>query len=160
MTRTERRCQRGHHAEHGGNRRDADFAGKSVLQRVDFLTHGAGVADNAPRPVKRAFAFGCKTLKPRPALHQHDAEDFLELLEAGRHRRLGDPTSFRSASEVTLLGQCKQKFKLVNQEHPQLIFRETNNTNPPDDDGAKSPTRHAMVLVSIILFSYRLISQP
>src|SRR4029077_73285 len=129
-------------------------------QRVDFLMHRAGVADDAPRPVERAFAFGRKTLKPRPALHQHDAEHFLELLEAGRHRRLSDAAGFPSAPEVTLLGQCKQKFKLVDQEHLQPIFREANNTNPPDGDGAKGPTaaRQAMVLISIIPFSYRSMS--
>jgi len=65
-------------------------------------------------PVQRALAFGRKALKPRAALHQHDTEHFLELLEAGRHRRLGDAAGLRRTSEMTFLCQGEQQFKLVD----------------------------------------------
>jgi len=115
MAGAERRCQRRHHAQHRGDRRDPDLAGQLVLQPVDFLPHGAGVADDAPRPVERALAFRRKALKPRAALHQHDAKHFLKLLEAGRHRRLGNAAGFGGAPEVPLFCQRQQKFKLVDQ---------------------------------------------
>ena len=86
------------------------------LSAVDLLPHRAGIADDAPRPVERALALGRKALEARAALHQHHAEDFLELLEAGRHRRLGDAAGLGGAPEMTLLGQRQQKFKLVDQE--------------------------------------------
>ncbi len=35
-----------------------NLSGKSVLERVDFLAHGANIADNASRPIERALAFG------------------------------------------------------------------------------------------------------
>jgi len=79
--------------------------GQLVLEPVDLLPHRAGVADDPPRPVERALALGRKTLKARAALHQHDAEDFLELLEARRHRRLRDAARLRRPSEMPLLGQ-------------------------------------------------------
>ena len=116
MARAERRRQRRHHAEHGRDRGDPDLAGELVLEAVDLLPHRAGVADDPPRPVERAFALGRKALKAGAALHQHDAEDFLELLEAGRHGRLGDAAGFRRPSEMPLLCERQQKFKLVDQE--------------------------------------------
>jgi len=74
------------------------------------------------RLAQHALALGRKTLKPRTALHQHHAEHFLELLDAGRHGRLGHATGFRSPSEMPLLGQRQQKFKLV--EHEPLLARQ------------------------------------
>ena len=112
----ERRRQRRHHAEHGRDRRDPDLAGQLVLEPVDLLPHRAGIADDPPRPVERAFAFRRKALEARAALHQHDAEDFLELLEAGRHRRLGDAAGLGGPAEMPFLGQRQQKFELVDQE--------------------------------------------
>jgi len=59
---------------------------------------------------------GVKSLETRAALHQHDAQNFLELLEAGRHRRLGDAAGLGRPAEVALFRQRQQKFKLVDQE--------------------------------------------
>ena len=115
IARAERRRQLRHHAEHGRDRRDPDLAGELVLEAVDLLPHRAGVADDPPRPVERAFALRRKALKARAALHQHDAENFLELLEAGRHGRLGDAAGLRGPSEMPLLCERQQKFKLIDQ---------------------------------------------
>ena len=115
VARAERRRQLCHHAEHGGDRGEPDLAGELVLEAVDLLPHRAGVADDPPRPVERAFALRRKALEPRTALHQHDAENFLELLEAGRHGRLGDAAGLRSPSEMPLLCERQQQFKLVDQ---------------------------------------------
>ena len=119
VTRAKRRRQRGDHAEHGRDRRDPDFARKLLLQRIDLLTHGAGIADDAPRPIQRALAFRRKPLKARAPLHQHHAKNFLQLLEAGRHRRLRDAAGLRGPSEMAFLGERQQKFKLVDQDVPQ-----------------------------------------
>ena len=116
MPRAKRRRQRCNHAEHGRDRGNPDFARQLVLEAVDLLPHRAGIADDPPRPVQRALALGRKTLKAGAALHQHDAQNFLELLEAGRHRRLGDAARLRGPSEMPFLGQRQQKFKLVDQE--------------------------------------------
>src|ERR1700690_1469501 len=117
----ERRGQRSDHAERGRDRGNGDLTGKTVLERIDFLTHRAGIADDAARPVQRPLTLGRKTLKPRAALHQHDAEDFLKLLQAGRHRRLGHATGLGGASKVTFLGQRQQQFKLVDQKSASLL---------------------------------------
>ena len=92
----------------------------SFLQRVDFLAHRTGITDDVA-PVQRPLALRRKTLEARAALHQHHAEDFLELLEAGRHCRLGDTTSLGGASEMPLLGQRQQQFKLVDQVGPSAV---------------------------------------
>jgi hypothetical protein len=99
----------------GRDRRDLDLARELVLEPVDLLPHRARVTDDAPCPVERPLAFGRKALEPRAALHQHDAQEFLELFEAGRHRRLGDAAGFRRPPEMPLLGERQQKFKLVDQ---------------------------------------------
>ena len=121
------RGERSDHAKRGRNRCDGDLSGKPLLEGIDLLPHRAGVADDAPRPVERALSFRGKALEPRSALHQHDAEDFLELLEAGRHRRLGDATGLGGAPEMTFLGQREQQFKLVDQKEPHY-FRHDNTT--------------------------------
>ena len=115
IARAERRRQRRHHAERRRNSGNPDLAGELVLEAVDLLLHRAGVADDPPRPVEGAFAFRRKALEAGAALHQHDAEDFLELFEAGRHGRLGDAAGFGGPSEMPLLRQRQQKFKLVDQ---------------------------------------------
>ena len=58
------------------------MAGKAPLQRVDLLMHGAGVADDAPRPVEHPLAFRGEALEARAALHQQNPEGILELLDA------------------------------------------------------------------------------
>ncbi len=133
-----RRGQRSDHAERGRDRGDADLSGKAVLEGVDLLAHRAGIADDAARPVERPFPLGRKALEPRPALHQHDAEDFLELLQAGRHRRLGDAAGLGGASKMTFLGQRQQQFKLVDQKAASRFTLRQRIPRPPPDNQAKS----------------------
>src|SRR5258708_5497552 len=45
-----------------------------------------------------------------------DAEDFFQLLETGRHRRLGDAAGFGCPPKMPLFCERQQKFKLVDQE--------------------------------------------
>src|SRR5262245_56839318 len=116
MAGAEWRRQLRHHAEHGRDRRDLQLAGKLLLEALDLLPHRARLADDASRPVQRALAFRRKALETRAALHQHHAQNFLELLEAGGHGRLRDAASLRGAAEMTLLGEGEQKFELVDQE--------------------------------------------
>src|ERR1700733_13246900 len=116
MTGPKRRGERCDHAKRGRYSRDGDLSGETVLEGIDLLAHRAGVADNAPRPVERALPLRRKALAPRSALHQPDAEDFLELLEAGRHRRLGDAAGLGGAPEMTFLCQREQQFKLIDQK--------------------------------------------
>jgi hypothetical protein len=115
MPRAERRRQRRHHAERRRDSGDPDLARKLVLEAVDLLPHRAGVADDPPCPVERAFAFGRKSLEAGAALHQHHAEDLLELLETGRHRRLGNAAGLGGPPEMPLLRERQQKFELFNQ---------------------------------------------
>ena len=49
------------------------MAGKTALQGVDFLAHGARIADDAPRPIEHALAFRRETLEARAALHKQHA---------------------------------------------------------------------------------------
>ncbi len=66
VTDPERRGQRGGHAERGRNRRDRDLAGQAVLERIDLLPHGAGVADNAPRQSSVRSPSGVKPWNREP----------------------------------------------------------------------------------------------
>src|SRR3954462_7596856 len=100
MLRSERRGQRRDHAKDGGYRCDPDLAGKPMLQCIDFFAHRATVTDNAARPLKCALALRRKPEKPRSALHERDAQDFLKLLETCRHRRLRDTASFGRTPKV------------------------------------------------------------
>ena len=162
VARAERRRQRRHHAEHGRDRGDPDLAGKLVLEAVDLLPHRAGVADDPPRPVERTFALRRKSLEPRPALHQHDAENFLELLEAGRHGRLRHAAGLRSPSEMPLLCERQQQFKLVDQgDGPRKcggkggrpVARNSTDRRP----SIRQKRRPAGSISGAIRFSYRLI---
>src|SRR5450759_5250511 len=102
MTRPERRGQRSDHAKHGRNRGDSNFARKPVLERIDFLPHAANIADDAAGPVERAFSFRGKPDKPRAALDQHHAKDFLKLFEARRHGRLRDAAEACGVTQPTM----------------------------------------------------------
>jgi hypothetical protein len=115
MPGAERRRQRRHHAEHGRNRRNPDLAGELVLEAVDLLAHGAGIGDDAPRPVQCPFAFRREPLGARTALDQHYAEHLLKLFQPGRHGWLGDAARLRRPSEVPLVGERQEEFKLVDQ---------------------------------------------
>src|SRR4051812_33361377 len=145
MLGTERRRQRSHHAEYGWDCRDPDLAGQLVLQPVDLVAHGAGVTDNAPGPVERPFAFGGETLEARATLDQHHAQNFLELLEPGRHGRLRHAAGLRRASEMSLLRECQQKFKLVEQPVvPSDYVRRMNASTPQPSQHVKTGRRNGI----------------
>src|SRR5436309_770642 len=72
--------------------------------------------------VERACALRRKALNAGTALHQHDAEDFLELLEAGRHGRLGNAAGLGGPAEMPLFCERQQKFKLVDQGEASAIL--------------------------------------
>src|SRR5262245_45079776 len=114
MPRAERRRDHGHHGERRGDCRDADMAGKAFPQRVDLLAHGAGVADDAPRPVEHALAFRREALEARTPLHEQHTERILELLDAGRERRLTDAAGFGGVAEMPLARQRNDEFELLN----------------------------------------------
>ena len=74
-------------------------------KRMNLLAHGAGVADDAPRPVEHALALGREALEPRAAVDQQHAQRLFELLEPGRKRRLGYAAAFGRTSEMLFPGQ-------------------------------------------------------
>ncbi len=102
------------HRQRGRDGGDAQAAGQAVLERVHFLAHGAGVADDAARPVEHALALRREALKARAAVDQQDAEAILELLHAGRQSRLGDAAGLGGAAEMLFPRQGEQKFELVD----------------------------------------------
>src|SRR5262249_45715358 len=84
------------------------------LQRVDFLVHGAGVTDDAACPVEHAFALRGEALKTGAALHEQHAEGILELLDAGRQRRLAHAASLGGMTEMPLAGERDDEFKFID----------------------------------------------
>ena len=110
----ERRGQPRHHGERRRDRRDADVAGQPVPRGAHLLAHGAGVADDAARPFEHLLALRRQPLEARAALHQHDAELVLQLLDRRRQRRLGDAALLGRAAEMLLLGQRDEEFQLVD----------------------------------------------
>ena len=52
-----------------------DLAGKPMLEGVDLLAHGAGVADDPPGPFEHALALRREAAEARAALHEQDAEN-------------------------------------------------------------------------------------
>ena len=111
------------HRQRGRDRGDAQLPGEAVAQRVDLLAHGARVADDAARPVERALALGGETDEARAALHQQDAEHFLELLDAGRQRRLGHAAGLGGAAEMLFARERDQIFELVEHGSGVLSLR-------------------------------------
>ena len=90
------------------------MAGKAVLQRIDLLAHGAGVADDAARPVEHPLAFRGEALEARAALHQQHPERILELLDAGRERGLAHAAGLGRMAEMPLARQRDDEFELVD----------------------------------------------
>ncbi len=86
---------------------------KTVTQGIDLLAHGAGVADNAARPVEHALPLGGEALKARAAVDQQHAHLLLDLLDARRERRLGDAAGLGGAAEVPFPRQRQDEFELV-----------------------------------------------
>ncbi len=122
MARAERRGEARHHRQRGRDRGDAQPAGEAVAQRVDLLPHGAGVADDAARPVEHALALRGEAAEARAAVDQQHADRLLELLDAGRQRRLGHAAGFGGAAEMPLARQRQEKFELVDQcDDPYLV---------------------------------------
>lgn len=50
-------------------------------------------------------------------MHQHNTENFLELLKTGRHCWLSDAARFRCSSEMTFLCEREKEFKFVDQKN-------------------------------------------
>ena len=114
MLLAEGRRQLRRHAERGRHGGDGQMADEGGLWRADFLAHRAGVADDALGPFQHALAIGGEAVKARAAIDEQDAEAVLELLYAGRQRRLGDAAAFRGAAEIALARESQQKFELVD----------------------------------------------
>ena len=104
-----------HHRERGRDRGHPQLSRQSVPQRIDFLAHGAAVADDAARPVEHALAFGREALEARTAIHQQHAHLLFELLDARRQGRLRYATGFGGPAEMLLARQRQdEKIKLVD----------------------------------------------
>ena len=117
----EGRRQSFHHGQGSWNCCQPEFSGEAVLERVHLLTHGARIADDAPRPVEHALAFSGESLETGTAVDQQHAEAFFELLYPRRQRRLGDPAGFRRPPEVLFTGQCEEKFQFFQQLRPRCV---------------------------------------
>ena len=120
MAHAERREVR-HHRQRGGNGGDAQPSGEAVAQRVELLAHGAGVADDAPRPVEHPLTLRGEAAEPRSPVDQQHPHRALELLDPGGQRGLGDPAGVGGTAEMPLAGQREKKFQLVDQcDNPYL----------------------------------------
>src|ERR1700690_1052816 len=106
--------QRLDHGMRHRDRGDAQPAGEAVLERVNLLAHGAAVADDAARPVEHPLALRREILEPRAAIDQKHAETMLELLDAGRQRRLGDAAGLGRPAEMLFARQRQQEFELID----------------------------------------------
>jgi hypothetical protein len=93
---------------------DLDVPGQPVLERADFLTHGARIADDAARPFEDALALRREAVEARAALDEQHAERVFELLDAGGKRGLGDAAGFGGAAEMLLAGEREEEFQLVD----------------------------------------------
>src|SRR5260370_27000991 len=87
---------------------------KTLLQRLHFLAHGAGVSDDAARPIEDALAFRGEAEEARRALHQHHAQRVFELLDAGREGRLRHAALLGGPAEIALPRQRQKIFELVD----------------------------------------------
>ena len=67
------------------------------------------------RPGEHVLALRREPLEAGGAAHDHDAKLLLELLEAGRHGRLGHAAELRGAAEVVLACKGKHEVQLVDQ---------------------------------------------
>src|SRR5258708_32292513 len=108
------RGQRRDHGERGRDRRDLEMPAQALLQSLHFLAHGAGVGDDAARPIEDALAFRGETEEARGALHQHDAQRGFELLDAGREGRLRHAALLGGPTEIALARQRQEILELVD----------------------------------------------
>src|SRR4029078_3892803 len=96
---------RSNHSQGRRNGGNPQPSHQPVSQRMNLLTHGAAVADNAARPIEHTLAFGREALESGAAIDQEHAEGFFELLETGRKRWLGDPATIRRTPKMLFSGQ-------------------------------------------------------
>src|SRR5665213_3034614 len=83
---------------------------------MHFLAHGAGVADDAARPVEHAFAFRREALEARAAVDQQHAETVFDLLHPSREGWLGDAAGLGGPPEMLFPRQSEQKFELIDHD--------------------------------------------
>jgi hypothetical protein len=86
------------------------------LKGIDLLPHRPRVADDAARPFQHAFAFRREPAEARSALHQHDAENVFQLLDARRQRGLADAACLGGTTEMALARERNDEFKLVDHD--------------------------------------------
>ena len=104
------------HGERGRDRGDPEVSDQPALERIDVLAHGAGIADDAPRPFEHPFAFRREAPKPRTALHQQHAEHVFKIFDASRQGRLAYAADFGGAAEMLLARQRDDEFKFLQHE--------------------------------------------
>ena len=109
------------HGQRHRDRGDAQPAGEALLERVDFLAHSAAVADDAACPFEHPLALRGEILETRAAIDQEDAETLLELLDAGRKRRLGHAAGLGGPAEVLFARQREQEFELIDHNSPTTM---------------------------------------
>ena len=106
------------------------------------------VPSTRPVPVERTLALSREPLETGAALDQHHAQDLLELLQSRRHGRLGHAADLRSASEVPLLGERQQQFKLVDQpDVPLKSIVASKLARPPLRNTQKPPAGTTLIAI-------------
>src|SRR4029077_4686459 len=117
---TKRSGKRLNHRQSGRDCRQTQLAGETVLEGKHFLAHGAGVTNDASRPLQYALAFRGEALKTGTAVDQQYAEAFFQLLHTSRQGRLGDPACLCRPPKMLLAGQGKEKFQFFKQRPPRM----------------------------------------
>src|SRR5262245_53212184 len=102
-----------------------------MLECEHLLTHGASIADDAPRPVEHPLAFRGKALKTGTTVDQQYPEAVFKLLHAGRQGRLGHSTDFRRPSEMLFTSQGEEKLQLFQQFTPNPWEKLGIQAHPP-----------------------------
>jgi len=118
-----RRGQSFDHRQSGRDCGQTYFSGETMLESVHLLAHGAGVANDASRPIQNAFAFRSETLEAGAAVDQQHTEAVFQLFHTGRQRGLGDPTGLGGSAKMLFPGQSEQKFQFFEQWGPRLIAK-------------------------------------
>ena len=95
------------------------MAVEAFLERAHFLAHRPRVGHDGARPVEHPLALGREAQEARSALHQHDAQGFLELLDAGGEGRLRDAAQFGGLAEILFPRQSQEILELV--DHPVRV---------------------------------------
>ena len=111
-----RRGQRRDHGERRRNGGDLEMAVQALLQGAHFLAHGPRVGHDRTRPVEHPLSLGGEAQEARRALHQHDAQGLLELLDARGEGRLRDAAQFGGLAEILFARQRQEILELV--DHP------------------------------------------